>query len=238
MATEKSFTWTPETPGGFMNTELDELWAAINGVDLSGYVTIATTQTITGAKTFDNTVGLTVTEGVGSDTYLTLTNDSQSGGWTSYRFQVASDGDLVFQYFDSTWKNIMEFDAALQLIVNHDLYPTKKIAEFTSANPKRDSTAATGTITPTEASGSFLEIGTLTGNITIANQSGFNNDSSFVLWITPHASTDYTISWGTDYIFAGGTAPSDVLGGDGPTVCSCQILNGTTCACSCGENYS
>jgi hypothetical protein len=268
MATAKSYTWTPTTQTGFLNEELDNIWDAINALPSGSYVDLTTDQAVGGVKTFTagtpfraaggtTSYGFVMrrTDGTGRFSFYwnteggTTPTTVQANEWAmQMRFAPNVTDSYVVSVFDSsaspagtsiTWDDLFKVTRDGDMTVKQDLLVERKITEYTSSNPKRHSTATTGTLTPNGNTGTFIYVAALTGNITLAAPTNMNNDTPFTILITPHASTDYTITWNSVYKWAHGYGgPANALGGDGPTVCSCVYYNASNTYCSCGEDFS
>ena len=63
------------------------------------------------------------------------------------------------------------------------------------------------TITPDWDNGSMQSV-TIAGNRTIANPSNKKDGSTYILKIKQDSTGSRTLTWGTDYKWAGGTAPT------------------------------
>lgn len=55
MATEKTHTWNQDTPQGLMNTELDEIWAILNGSSAGPFLPLDGSDAMTGTLTLAST---------------------------------------------------------------------------------------------------------------------------------------------------------------------------------------
>jgi hypothetical protein len=266
MATAKSFTWTPDTPKGFLNEELDNLWDAINALPSGSYVDLSTTQTVGGTKTWtDPQVWTSGTLHMGSSAIQGFKFRRQDGtgrfafywntlGGTSPTYLVGDPehamkmnfapnitDSYAVQYASATGKNAgdaITWFTMFKVSNVGDMTIGRKIADYRGASVTRHSTGTTGTLTPNMNSGTHMKIGTLTGNITIANPSNFLDDTPFYITIKPHASTTYTVSWGTYYYFPNGVAPTSMTGGGGFTVVSCMYYDSTEVHCTAAENLT
>jgi hypothetical protein len=233
MTLTAKYTWTPDTPLGFLNDEIEQILNELNTPTHthSGYV-VDTGDTMTG----------TLTLSVAGSTIIRLVNTSATPGAGDFRLVVDSIGDIKLQeYVSSTWYSVFRFDeSADNFLVGHnstnrvDLQVYGDIKDYYQTYPKGQSVSGTS-VTIDWDSGSIATI-TLSGNTTFNNPSNIKQYGQYQLIITPHATSQYTVSWGTYWGFPDSTAPDDPTAGDSPMVCSCVAATTTAIKCSCVHN--
>jgi len=93
----------------------------------------------------------------------------------------------------------------IDLIVHGDITADK--IDYISAVPTAEALTSGTTVSVDWATGDYKTL-VLAGNVIIENPSGESTGQVMQILIKGHASTTYTVSWDTQYMFPGGAAPT------------------------------
>jgi hypothetical protein len=89
-----------------------------------------------------------------------------------------------------------------------------------------------GTFTPDFSLSNSVTLTFGAGNLTIANPTGVKAGQSYVIALTQDATGSRTVTWGTNYKWAGGTAPTLSTAASAKDIISCWADTTTTINCT------
>jgi hypothetical protein len=215
-----STVWTLPTTDGTSNQILKTDGSGNLGwATASGDVLLANNNAFTGANTFTNTTGQTVRNAATQDGIILK---GRAGGTSSY--SVALQPTTLTASQTLTLPNVTDTFAVLGTVQSFSAAQRGTVSALTDG----------ATITPDFNAANNFSV-TLGGSRTLANPTNQTAGQSGIIVITQDATGSRTLAYGSNYKFAGGTAPTltttanavDVLAFyvESATRITCKLLN-------------